>query len=93
MPKIGVFKLVGANEGKTVNLGHQGQYKFVDGALRVKENDARLMEPVLTRYYGAELSYEDIAEPQGAAPAAGSLAKSETKPGAAPAASAPEKKE
>lgn len=36
-----------------------GKYNFIDGIMPVSDSDAVLLEPILTRYYGATL--EDVA--------------------------------
>lgn len=50
------FKLVGANEGKTLNLGANKQYKFVKGVctLECNESDAKKHAHILGKFYSAK---------------------------------------
>lgn len=79
--KIGVFKLQGPLEGKTVVI--LDKYSFVDGQMHVNSTDALLMQRILCGHYGAELTFEDVAQ-EATAPkgdAVGSLAVQSTKLG------------
>jgi hypothetical protein len=54
-PKAVKFKLVGPNKGKTVKLGANKQYHFVNGVLEFEcqEDDAKKHAHILKKYYSA----------------------------------------
>lgn len=84
------FKIVGAQEGKTVRLGANGQYAFKKGICTITCNaeDAKRHQLVLGRYYSAKRvrSKEEVVEDDAPAAAAPSASKSTAKSAASKAA-------
>lgn len=76
-PKKYLFKLPEAHAKKGEQIINH-RYRFVDGSLEVDEVTGRLIEPILTGYYGATLTIKE-AEVAKVEKADGSLATAATK--------------